>query len=243
MHKSKLLKLAFFGLFLFSFSQSIAQRDVQRDNFIWVTYSLTKPLNNGLSLGFMVQSRRYAFPDRQHQLLGGPKVTKRFDSNIVLGGGFIYFRQALPVSRGEVDLVRPELRPFQEIGITNDIGEWSVGHRLMVEERWFRETEGNELVDGYFFQVRVRYRLMLQRALGKSERLKAVISNELMVQGADPEITNIFDQNRFYAGFKLKQSDRISIDAGYMYWYQQFPDITSFASFHIINLALTHTLK
>jgi len=241
--------MIFRGLLLFIFSiflvfQVDAQdRTVQRDNFIWGTYSLSKSLSSGLNITAAIQSRRYAFPDRHHQLLTTLGLSKKFDSGITLGGGFTYFWQALPISRDEVGVVRPELRPFQSISMGDDLGKWSISHRFIVEERWFRNTDGDELANGYFFQMRFRYRFMIQRPLDSENNWLLVLSEEAMLNGANPDITNVFDQNRVYIGLKKKLSDSMKADVGYLYWYQQFPDVTSFASFHIINIALSHTIN
>lgn len=236
-------KVCFSLLFIGSIIQATAQsRTVDRDNFMWLTYAISKPLQNDFKLSASIQSRRYIFPDRQHQLLPSIELTKSFPSGISLSAGFTYFWQALPQSREDVELVRPELRPYQRIATNRQIGNWTINHRFTLEERWFRNTEGDQLADGYFFNFRLRYRIMVQRTLNQSGDLKLVLSDEVMANAGSSITTNIFDQNRIYVGLKKDLSSNTSIDVGYMYWYQQTATIIDFASWHIINIGFSHSL-
>lgn len=230
-------------LLILSFSHVTAQsRVVDRDNFMWLTYAVNKPLKNNFKLSASIQSRRYIFPDRQHQFLPSVEITKGFKSGINISAGFTYFLQALPQTRQDVEVVRPELRPYQRISTGRKIGNWKINHRFTLEERWFRNTEGEELVEGYFFNFRLRYRVMLQRDLNQDGDLILVLSDEVMANAGSSITTNIFDQNRIYAGLKKNFSEQISVDLGYMYWYQQTDAITAFNSWHIINIGVSHSL-
>ncbi|MDX1629059.1 MAG: DUF2490 domain-containing protein [Fulvivirga sp.] len=218
------------------------ERTVQRDNFKWLTYNFIKTLDKGVSISLAFQPRRYAFPDRQHQFFSLLAVRKQYASGIKIGAGFCYFLQALPINRNDVDIVRPELRPLQEISYASRINKLNISHRMMLEERWFQNIENDELVSGYEFQFRFRYRVMVTRALDKHADWTAITSLEPMLNGGNPDIRNVFDQVRAFIGAKRKLSDNFSATLGYLYWYQQFPTVTDFGSFHIIHLKIDHKL-
>ncbi len=223
-------------------SDTYGQKNVQRDNFLWGTYNLSKPLNGGTVVSLSAQSRRFVLPDRQHQFKATASVIKSLNHGLSIGAGFSYFLQALPIDRSDVIVVRPELRPHQEISYGTTLGKWSIKHRFMAEERWIRNVLNEELTDGNDFSMRLRYRLLLERSLGEESTWTGVLSSEVMLNAANSEVNNIFDQNRLYFGLKNKVSSHISFDVGYIYWYQQFPSTVDYASFHILNLGVNHTL-
>jgi len=229
-------------LLIVAASDTYSQKNVQRDNFLWGTYNLIKPLKGGTKVSLSAQSRRFILPDRQHQFKATALVTKSLNNGLTIGGGFSYFLQALPIDRNEVVVVRPELRPHQEISYGSELGKWMIKHRFMAEERWIRNVVNGDLADDNEFSMRLRYRLLLERSLGEESTWSGIISSEAMFNAANSNVNNIFDQNRLYVGLKNKVSDHISFDVGYIYWYQQFPSTTDYASFHILNLGVNHTL-
>lgn len=229
-------------ILMVSASDVYGQKNVQRDNFLWGTYNLTKPLNGGVKVALSAQSRRFVLPDRQHQFKATALVLKSLNNGLSIGGGFSYFLQALPISRGDVVVVRPELRPHQDISYGTELGKWAIKHRFMAEERWIRNVVNGDLAKGNDFSMRLRYRILLERNLGEESSWTGVLSSEVMFNAANSNFNNIFDQNRLYVGLKNKVSAHISFDVGYIYWYQQFPSTTDYASFHILSLGVNHTL-
>lgn len=219
-----------------------SQRKVQHDNFIWLTYTLHKSLKNNWKATLFLQSRRFAFPDRQHQFKPAIGVSKSWSSGISAGMSISYFLQAVPGNRQEVDVVRPEWRPFQFISLKQKIGSSTVSQRFMVEERWIHNTANGELVDGSTFSFRLRYRVMYLKPLDEAADWKLNINNEVMVNAGESVNAHVFDQNRLYLGLRRKISEQLEADVGYMYWYQQYPSLTNFASFHIVYIGITHHL-
>lgn len=229
-------------LLIITVGNSYSQRSVQRDNFLWGTYNLVLPVGDKTKVSLSGQSRRYVLPDRQHQFKATAAISRSLNNGFNVGAGFSYFLQALPISRNDVVVVRPELRPHLEISHKSIIGKWVMQHRFMAEERWIRNVVNGELSDGNEFSMRLRYRVLFERPLGDASSWSAVLSTEAMLNAANSDINNIFDQNRLYFGVKNKVSDHISFDIGYIYWFQQFPSTTDYASFHILSLGVNHTL-
>ena len=74
--------------------------------------------------------------------------------------------------------------------------------------------------------------------------MKAIVNDELMINGGKNVVKNTFDQNRIYAAFQYGVNKNIALELGYLNSFQQRAsgvdyfdrDIIRFTFYHKINL-------
>lgn len=144
-------------------------------------------------------------------------------------------------------LVVPELRPVQEINLNNPLSKrFTLQQRLRIDERFIHKNNGIDLLDGYAFNFRFRYRLQASYKINKDEAKNATVlkvADELMINAGSNIIYNQFDQNRIYAGLEQGINKSISAELGYLHWYQQRAIGDQFFDRDIIRLTLYHKIK
>ena len=146
-----------------------------------------------------------------------------------------------------INVVVPEKRIVQEFNLSNSLSKrLTFQQRLRIDERFIHKNNGKELLDGYDFNFRFRYRLQASYRVNKLEAPKATIlklSNELMVNAGKNIIYNQFDQNRLYVGIEQGFGKGISAELGYLHWYQQRASGNQFFDRDIIRFTLNHKIK
>ncbi len=102
------------------------------------------------------------------------------------------------------------------------------------------------LLDGYDFNVRFRYRLQASYQL-RDEKAKMPttikVFDELMINVGNTILYNQFDQNRIYIGIEQGLHQNLSIELGYLYWYQQKASGYQFFDRDIIRFTIYHKIK
>ncbi len=97
---------------------------------------------------------------------------------------------------------------------------------LRLEERFLKKIKDiDELAEGYNFNYRVRYNIMLNFAFNKQpfapKTISYVVNNETHLNFGKEIVYNTFDQNRFLVGFHYHTNATNFLQIGYMYFYQQ----------------------
>jgi hypothetical protein len=128
------------------------------------------------------------------------------------------------------------------------LGNVVIDHRYRLEARFFHNTNASksELEDGFGFgNYRFRYRVQATIPIVKiadNRFLKLKVNDEIHVNMGSKIVTNTFDQNRLYVGSSVDILPNLSIDLGYLNWFQQNrADV--FYNRDIIQLAVFHTIK
>ncbi|MBC7745450.1 MAG: DUF2490 domain-containing protein, partial [Flavobacterium sp.] len=146
-----------------------------------------------------------------------------------------------------LDLVVPEKRLVQEINLSNPLSNrFTLQQRFRIDERFIRKNNGSDLLDGYAFNFRFRYKLQANYKINKEEAKNVTtlkFSDELMINAGSGIIYNQFDQNRIYAGLEQGIIKNISAELGYLHWFQQRATDNQFFDRDIIRLTLHHKIK
>ncbi|WP_234572441.1 DUF2490 domain-containing protein [Rhodohalobacter sp. 614A] len=244
-----ILTLTLFSVFLtlFTSTRLAAQsKNIDHETFYWLRYSPSFDLGSSWSLKGELEIRRWAFPDRQHQLLV-PRVTfvKSLSNGWEIGAGGVYFFQSLPQDgEADIDLTRPEIRPHQDLTMRDKVGNVGITHRYRLEERFIRKTEGTELADGYDFNLRFRYRVQFRIPLNDKSGAGALdfkIGDEIMINAGKDIVRNTFDQNRLYVGIRSKFSSKSNLEADLINWFQQRSNGDDFRSRYILRVTFNQS--
>ncbi len=231
----------------FSFSILQAQKTVIDQDIIWIRYNNQLRFSPLLSLQTEIEERRFLNYSQRHHFIMHTRLHYRFASNADVGGGVTYSRQSAQFPNVEDNLVVPEIRLVQEINYTIPLStRINLQQRFRVDERFIRVNNGNELLDGFNFNWRFRIRLQASFRLNKNEDKKNTILkvfDEVMFNAGKNILYNQFDQNRIYIGIEQVLSKSISMELGYLKWYQQTAAGDLFFNRDIIRFTLAHTIR
>lgn len=155
--------------------------------------------------------------------------------NVRLTAGYSFVTQYSTVTQ---DI--PEHRPWQQVQWTDKRARFSMAQYLRVEERFRRKTAAGELIDGHNFNWRFRYQMALTIPLKGTVVAPGIpflfISDEIMINAGDKILINTFDQNRFFIGPGFQFKPGLNAHLGYLYVYQQLPEVNKFVAIHGIRL-------
>lgn len=172
-------------------------------NTYWTRLYTRVKLNDKMSWQTEADNRRFLSENQQLQFIAHTHLHRKF-SKITEGSlGFTYstvWQGNLPV---------PELRPFQEFYFYQPLTHrLRLSHRIRTEQRWFHNYSSENLVGGYNFKFRFRYRPQLDYKITDKWALK--LNDEIMYHHDD------FDQNRIYGAVEYKFKTDLSLEIGYL---------------------------
>ncbi len=231
---------------LSSSAQTTGKKTTTRP-LLWLGYTNTLQLSSKWSLTSDIGERRYIDNGHQSQFLIRSKVNYSLGQNWDAGIGFAYFQNTTSDPLSTSTLAVPELRPFEEFNYKQKFNRFAFSHRFRVEERYFRKTANDQLVDGYNFNFRFRYQLgfdcNLYTSKGKSQALSFKAADEVMVNAGKNIVSNMFDQNRLYLGFNYQPINNLSFEFGYMNLFQEKSSGTQFNQGNIIRFSVFQKIK
>jgi Protein of unknown function (DUF2490) len=241
-------KILFLGLLsLVNYGLKAQTKQVTNQGLYWMRYYNQLSLNEKWTWHNEIEERRFFENNRHHHLIMHTRLHYKFFKNADLALGFTYSLQSPQDPNAKIDLVVPELRPGQEVNFSNPITKrLTIQQRFRIDERFIQSNNGKELTDGYDFNFRFRYRLLLNYKLNKDDtKLSSTIklSDELMLNAGKNIIYNQFDQNRIYVGFEQGLNKNFSAELGYLYWYQQRSSGYQFFDRDIVRLTIYHKIK
>jgi len=233
------LSILFFWITIFGFSQST--KNVIHQDLIWATYINTLQFNESHFLVTELHERRFTERYTEHQRIIRSHYHFKLNNNWEVAPGFAYFLQYPHNPKSSSNLIVPELRPFLQINAKQKLNElFSLNHQYIAEWRFFRNSNGLELTDGYNNNFRFRYRIGIDVSLFKSEKhpVKLKIQDEIHINAGKNILYNRFDQNRIYAGLNYELNKNLSIETGYLNWYQQTASGVDFYNRNIIRFSI-----
>lgn len=238
-----------FLLLFFVFTATKAQSKlVNHQKLYWLRYYSQVNFNSKLCWHNEFDNRKFFENNQQNQFFYHTRLHYKTSKNTEIAAGMTYVRQNSQSPAANSAVIVPEIRPNQEFTFTVPVNkQLKIQQRVRMDERFIHKSSGKELIEGYNFNLRIRYRLQASYILNKKETktpttLKAW--NELMVNVGKIIVYNQFDQNRAYVGVEQNLSKNISVELGYLHLYQQRPngfeffdrDIVRFTLYHKVNL-------
>jgi hypothetical protein len=229
-------------------SRMLAQnKQVTNQDLYWVRYYAQWQLNSKLVCHNEIEERRFFTANTHHHLIIHSRLHYKFSTLLQVAAGFTYSLQSPHDPYATSQLTIPELRPVQEMTYTYPLTkQLNLQQRLRIDERFIHKNNGKELEEGYVFNFRFRYRIQISYRLGNEETTKKLLlklSDELMVNAGKNIVYNYFDQNRLYVGAEKELTKNFSLEAGYLYWYQQRASGYEFYNRNIVRLTFYHKLN
>jgi hypothetical protein len=172
-------------------------------------------------------------------------LTYYLNDDAKLTAGYAYVNH-FP-SDNHTNISQPEHRPWQQIQWHTKYPKLKLMQWFRLEERYRRKIKNNdELADGYNFNFRLRYNILSQFPLSKKRfqpnTFSFVLSNEVFVNFGEQIVYNVYDQNRFFAGFHYHINKHDNLQFGYMNIYQQLASGNQYRSTHAARVFYFHNL-
>ena len=243
---NSIIKLVVFTFLFLFVNHSDAQKKVTNQNLGWLGLNTTIDINQKWYYQNEIQVREFINPFRRHQFFVRGHLHYKFgQSGYDASVGLCYFSQKPNDPDALVRLAIPEWRPHLELINKSKINKIIIESRYRAEARFFHQAnrEKTELVDGYRFNnFRLRYRLQATIPvldLSKKNTLKFKMGNEVMLNLGSKINLNVFDQNRFSFSFGFNLYRDISLDIGYLNWFQELTD-GSYINRDIVQVTVFH---
>ncbi len=234
-------------LFLsFNFLYAQTEKNVDHQSLLWTRYYNHLNINNKWSVHSEFDNR--VFLNSFEQNLYVIRIQGRYKINpeIEVGAGYVYFSVSTQDPEVTFNFNVPEYRGQQDITWKKTYGDFTLNQRFQVEERFFHNANNVGLLPGTTFLWRFRYRIQGELNFWKKENqfLKAIINDELMINGGKNVVENTFDQNRIYVALQYGFNKNVALELGYLHSFQQRAsgvdyfnrDIIRFTFYHKINL-------
>lgn len=246
MQKRKLLFSIFF-LFLLHFESQAQTKQTSNQNLYWIRYYNQLSFNEKWTWHNEIDERRFFEHNKHHHLIMHTRLHYKIFKNADVAMGFTYSLQSPHDPNSTSNLVIPELRPGQEFNFINPVtARLTVQQRLRIDERFIRKNDGVALLPGYDFNFRFRYRLQASYVLSKAEAKNPTtikVADELMINAGPNIVYNRFDQNRIYVAIEQGIIKTVSVELGYLHWYQQRASGYQYFDREIIRLTIYHKIR
>lgn len=236
--------ISFFVLFTISIACHSQTKQIINQQLYWMRYYNQLSLSKQWSWHNEFEERRFFINNRHHHFIFHSRFHYKISKSSEVAFGFTYSLQDPQDPWATTKLTIPELRPVQEYTYTNWISNrFSLSQRLRLDERYIHKNDGQKLINGYNFNLRIRHRIQANFILNKNLHSKPTvlkIADELMINAGDNIVYNSFDQNRIYAGIEIPINRSYSAELGYMYWFQQKSNGFQYYDRDIFRFTLYH---
>jgi hypothetical protein len=217
-------------------------RQVEKAEEAWFQYYNTLNLSYKVSLKSDIGVREAFLMENLKQFLVRSGAYFQIHPQATVGLGAAYF---LSEDKG---VMRPELRPFQEIELKGTrLGRLDFTHRFRLEERFFRSVIREGISSGTNFNYRARYRVLLLIPLNQKEMQDRTFFlsffDEVMLNFGNQIVSNVLNNNRLGAGLGYQVNEQLRVVPTYIFQIGQKASGNTFTHTHILWLTLNHTLK
>ena len=193
------------------------QHKVQHINMFWAGYYNTTRFNSKWSLSGDAQIRTKDWAGKWSQLLIRSGAGYNFNNRLSVTVGLAFFKNAQYADKDL--LLKNEWRPWQEVSYQLLLHKINFTQRLRGEQRFLQVIKNNELSKDYQYIFRLRYKFEFQFPL-KTDKVKLLAANEVMVNPGYIHSSSFFDQNRTFAGINFKLNSTSGLQCQYVKIFQ-----------------------
>jgi hypothetical protein len=226
-------------LFFLTSSAAFAQRIVNHQSVYWIRYQNQLIFSPAVYWNNEVDNRRFFHPDVQNQFIVHSRLhykKDRWDFGGGLTGSWVFAQKPENASNNVVTEIRPVIEANYEL----PLGKFFLQNRVRVDSRFLEEDTERNVLKESLFVWRFRYRLQIRIPLLKNEenipRATLRIAEEIMFN----HIRNTFDQHRIYGTADFYVTKNISVEAGYIYIYQQRFGVNEYFERNVLRFSLLH---
>lgn len=200
------MKILKFILFPFIIYISCCEVCVAQDSYnSWIQYLMSAKLADKSALVALVDYRSYDLGGDPRLFLVSTYLNYEIYKGVKVAPGFMFLILE-PYDNNKS--TRYEVRPFQQITLTNNIGSFNIIHRFRIEERFLNHPNK--------FTPRLRYLLSLKVPFNKAnerELLYGIFKNEIRLNAVK---NDVFDSDWLTAGLGVKLNNKSAIEVSYV---------------------------
>ncbi|OCB75159.1 DUF2490 domain-containing protein [Flavobacterium crassostreae] len=233
-------------IFLFSLGLNAqTHKNVDKQSLVWMRYYNQLELNKKWSVHTEMDNRVFINPIVQNAFVGRVQARSKITDKLELGAGFVFSSVATQNPEAKTGFSIPEYRLQQDAILKQPLGNLNLTHRYRIEERFIANSSKLELEDGTTFYLRFRYQIQADYAFWKKEKqyLKAILSDEIMLNGGNKIIKSSFDQNRVYAAVQWGLSPAVALELGYLNSFQERANGVDYFNRDILRMSFIHKIK
>jgi Protein of unknown function (DUF2490) len=221
------------------------EKNIDHQSILWTRYYNQFLLNEKWSLHSEFDNRLFLKPVQENLYVVRIQGRYKINDHLETGSGFAYFSVDTQVPEINPDYNTPEYRGQQDLTWKSNVNKVTLTQRFQVEERFIRNADKEDLLQGTTFFWRFRYRLQVDYTFWKKEKqlLKAVLSDEIMFNFGKKITKNTFDQNRIYAAIHYGLNSNLAFELGYLNSFQRRSNGIDFFNRDIIRFSIFHKIK
>ncbi|MFV8466886.1 DUF2490 domain-containing protein [Flavobacterium sp. LB1P62] len=240
----KIAKILFFFLVGF-ISRAQTEKNIDHQSILWTRYNNQLTLNNKWSLNCEFDNRVFLKPVTENLYVIRVQGRYKINDHLETGIGFVHFSVATQEPELNYDFNIPEYRGQQDITWKQEVDKITFNQRFQLEERFIHNASKQELLSGTTFTWRFRYRIQGDYNFWKKENqfLKAIVSDEIMINFGKKIIKNTFDQNRIYAAIQYGINKNFAVELGYLNSFQQRASGVDYFNREIIRFSIFHKIR
>jgi hypothetical protein len=217
-----------------------SQDSVYHQALYWIRYQNQWTINPKWYWVNEGENRRFFSPDEENQLITHTHIHRRAGQwDVGAGMTFSWIYAQFP-ERGYEHAVS-EVRPFVEVAHELPIGKAFIQNKLRVDNRFFEIGNDAGVLEDYYYVTRIRYRLQFRFIL-KGKEDKPVIGMRLADEIMFHTKQNVFDQNRVQASVDFLVIKSLSLEAGYVYLFQQRAGRSEYFSRQVVRFTIYHRI-
>jgi len=229
------------GMLLLSGPLLYAQSQTLHQNLYWIRYYNQFYFSKRLHWNNEFDNRRFFHPDLENQFIIHTHLRYKIKNTELAAGSSFSWQYTQDPAKDAVTV--PEIRPFQEATYTHQLStQWSLQHALRIDERYIRNHTTTELLAGYEFLFRFRYRLQVSYVVKENPAKNTSITIRASESIFLNDRYNTFDQSRFYIGSIFQLNRKISLEGGYLYVYQHRLNNNVYLSRPTVRFTLYHKI-
>jgi hypothetical protein len=220
---------------------SRSQEVVHNQTLYWLYYSNQLYFTPKVYWVNNIDNRRFINPDKENQLIYHTRLhfkTGKWD----LAGGVSLSSIYTQIPANKSTHVATEFRPVIEATHEFPIGKIYLQNRVRLDNRFLETRTQQSVLDTFNYVLRFRYRIQMRIPFLKDKDgntvLQVRLSDEIMFNHKE----NIFDQNRIYGTLDYNVNKNFTLEAGYIYIYQQRYAREEFYSRNTIRIGLQHRI-
>ena len=238
-------RIIFILLLLNIFVNAQTEKKIIKQGFLWTRYNNQLELNPKWTFLNEIDNRVFLKDFNHTNLVVRSHIRNKVNENIEIGAGLVYSGSKKQNSDETSSFIVPEYRVQQDLTLKQQFRKIGLAHRFVIEERFFRNANSDGLEERFNFRWRFRYRMQGDFYLWKKENqgLKAILSDEIMINAGNKIVNNVFDQNRMYVALLFEPNKSLGIELGYLNAFQQQTSGIDFNSNNIIRFTFYHKLK
>ena len=217
-----------------------SQGTIYHQALYWIRYQNQWTINPKWYWINEAENRRFFSPDEENQLIAHTHLHRKAGKWDV-GGGMTFSWIYAQFPDRDYDHAVSEVRPFVEAAHEFPLGKAFVQNKLRIDNRFFETSNDAGVLEDFYYVTRFRYRIQFRFVLKKHEDTPVIglrLADEIMINSKQ----NVFDQNRVHVSVDFRVIKSLSLEAGYVYLYQQRAGRDEYFSRQVARFTVIHRI-